>query len=115
MAAKPKKPATTPRYPEKKWGLFHGGLSVCVWTNEVENDDGKRFFRSITISPRRYLDPKTGEWQDAGSQRPADLPSLILALEAAHDFTSSTSLPGQPAEGDEHADATVPASDKIPF
>jgi hypothetical protein len=115
MAAKQKKAPTAPRYPERKWGPFHGGLSVCVWTNEVENGTGKRFFRSVTISPRRYLDPKTGEWEDAGSLRPADLPSLILALEAAHDFVSSTPLPGKPMEGEEPADATAPEHQKIPF
>jgi hypothetical protein len=115
MAAKTKKPATAPRYPERKWGPFHGGLSVCVWTNEVENGVGKRFFRSITISPRRYLDQKTGNWEDAGSLRPADLPSLILALEAAHEFVSTTPLPGQPAEGDDHAVTTLAENEKIPY
>jgi hypothetical protein len=88
---------------------------VCVWTNEVANGDGKRFFRSITISPRRFLSEKTGQWEDAGSLRPADLPSLILALEAAHDYVLSTPLPGQPVEGDENADATLAENEKIPF
>jgi len=82
-ASRTKKPTTVPRYPERKWGPFHGGLSVCVWTNEVDQGTTKRFFRSITISPRRYLDAKTGNWEDAGSLRPADLPSLMLALHVA--------------------------------
>lgn len=114
-ATKQKKATSAPRHPERKWGPFHAGLSVCVWTNEVANGDGKRFFRSITISPRRFLSEKTGQWEDAGSLRPADLPSLILALEAAHDYVLSTPLPGQPVEGDENADATLAENEKIPF
>ncbi len=112
---KNKKLSSGPRQPERKWGPFYGGLSVCVWRNEAEDGDGKRFFRSITISPRRYLDPKTGEWQDAGSLRPADLPSLILALEAAHEFVTNTPLPGQQAEGEEHVDPTPPESGQDVF
>ena len=50
-----------------------------------------------------------------GTLRPADLPSLILALEAAHEFVSSTPLPGQPVDGDEHAEVTVAERDKVPF
>lgn len=112
--AKAKKPTTAPRQPERKWGPFHGGMSVCVWLNEVTNDNGQRFFRSITISPRRFLSQKTGQWEDAGSLRPADLPALILALEAAHEFCSSP-LPGKPVEGDELADATLPDGAEVPF
>jgi len=115
MAAKTKKLATTPRLPERKWGPFHGGLSVCVWTNEVGDGAGKRFFRSVTISPRRYLDEKSGEWKDAGSLRPADIPSLILALEAAHEFVSTTPLPGQPADGYEVSNALVSEGGEVPF
>src|SRR5437763_8534080 len=98
MATKAKRSASAPRHPERKWGPFHGGVGVAVWLNEVETDEGKRFFRSITIAPRRYLDDKTGQWEDASSLRTTDLPSLILALEAAHAFVSSTPLPGLPAE-----------------
>lgn len=50
-----------PTYPERKWGPFHGGVGLAVWLNEVKTDDGPRYFRSITITPRRYRDPKTGE------------------------------------------------------
>ena len=115
MSTKNKKAAAAPRYPERKWGPFHGGLSVCIWLNEVDDDGAKRFFRSVTVSPRRYLDPKTGQWVDAGSLRPADLPSLILALEAAHDFLASTPLPGQPVESEEHPDPVPPDASKPSF
>ena len=80
-----KRTPSTPRRPERKWGPFHGGVGVAVWLNEVDTDEGKRFFRSITVAPRRYLDEKTGKWEDASSLRTTDLPSLILALQAAHD------------------------------
>ena len=105
MATKTTKRAvTSPRRPERKWGPFHGGVGVAVWLNEVDSEEGKRFFRSITIAPRRYIDSKTGKWEDASSLRTTDLPSLILALEAAHAYVSSTPLPGLPADGEEPAD-----------
>ena len=78
-----KRSVLVPRRPERKWGPFHGGVGVAVWLNEVETEEGKRFFRSITIAPRRYIDPKTGRWEDASSLRTTDLPSLILALDKA--------------------------------
>ena len=84
MASKTTKPPkTAPRRPERKWGPFHGGVGVAVWLNETETAEGKRFFRSVTIAPRRYLDDKTGKWEDASSLRATDLPSLILALDVA--------------------------------
>jgi hypothetical protein len=109
-----KKTPMAPRRPEKKWGPFHGGVSVAVWLNEVDAPEGKRFFRSITIAPRRYLDEKTGRWEDASSLRTTDLPSLILALEAAHAYVSSTPLPGLLAEGEEPVDSGVKDDDEIP-
>jgi hypothetical protein len=118
MATKPtKRPAPTPRRPEKKWGPFHGGVGVAVWLNEVETDDGKRYFRSITIAPRRYLDEKSGKWEDASSFRVTDLPSLILALQAAQDFVHNTPLPGLPAtgEGEVPADSGPPDESEIPL
>ena len=100
-----KRAATAPRRPERKWGPFHGGVGVAVWLNEVETENGKRFFRSVTLAPRRYIDEKTGKWEDASSYRTTDIPVLLLALQAAHDYVHSTPLPGLPAEGEEPADA----------
>lgn len=82
MSSKTKRPAAAPRYPEKKYGPFHGGVGLAVWLNEVQTDAGPRFFRTLQIAPRRYRD-KQGKWQDAGSLRVTDLPSLILALDKA--------------------------------
>src|SRR2546423_752213 len=81
--------------------IRNAGVSICVWLNEFATTHGIRYFRSITISPRRYLDEKDGKWKDAGSFRPADLPSLVLALSAAHDDVANTPLPGEAYEGDE--------------
>lgn len=100
-AQRGRKAPTAARRPEKKIGPFHNGLGIAIWLNTVDSDKGPRFFRSITVAPRRYLDPKTGTWKDATSYRPVDLATLLLALQAAHDYIRTTPLPGQPVEGDE--------------
>ncbi len=114
-ATKTKRAATTPRQPEQKYGPFHGGVGVAIWLNEVQTDQGPRFFRSVTIAPRRYRDPKTGDWKDASSLRSTDLPALILALQAAHQFMASTSLPGEPAEEEQPEPAAPSDNGNIPF
>lgn len=73
----------SPKAPEKKFGPYPGGVSVDVWVNDAETNDGSRQFRSITISPRRYRDAQSGEWRDAPSFRPGDLPALIFGLQKA--------------------------------
>ena len=113
MATKPKRATTAPRHPEKKWGPFHGGVGVAVWLNEIQTDVGPKFFRTLTIQPRRYRDKKTGVWKDAKSLRPTDIPALLLALDAAMQFVAHTPLPGQPvddeAEIDTLEDGELPA------
>src|SRR5207248_1685844 len=83
-----------------------GGVGVAVWLNEVQTDAGPRFFRSLSLQPRRYRDRKTGEWKDAASLRPTDVPALMLGLEAAMSFIALTPLPGQSLD-DEDQIATV--------
>ena len=101
MATKEKRgKKTLPRYPEKKWGPFAGGTGVAVWLNEFDTESGTRYARTITLSPRRFRDPKTNEWRD-GAYRPVDLAALLLALAAAQDFCLSTPLPGEAAEPEE--------------
>src|SRR5436305_12720518 len=98
-ANKSKRSASAPRHqPERKYGPFHGGVGVAVWLNQVQTDDGPRFYRGLTIAPRRFRDPKTGDWKDAGSLRATDVQVLILALQAAHDYMTKTPLPGESAE-----------------
>lgn len=112
MATKAKRATSRPRYPEKKWGPFHGGVGLAVWLNEVQTTAGPRFFRSVTVQPRRYRDKKTGIWKDAMSLRPTDLPALMLAMEAAVAFIAHTPLPGQAIEDEEEieilADGELP-------
>jgi hypothetical protein len=101
MSTKTRRSPRPARRPERKFGPFHNGLGVAIWLNTVETDQGTRYFRSITVAPRRYRDAKTGEWKDAVSYRPVDVPTLVLALQAAHDYIRVTPLPGQPVEGEE--------------
>lgn len=106
------------RYPEKKWGPFAGGAGVAVWLNQFQTAAGVRFARSVTLAPRRFRDSKTGEWRDAGSYRPVDLPAILLALQAAHDYCASTPLPGEAAEPEEIdtlADGESPSDATAPF
>src|SRR5437588_6696498 len=101
MPTKPKRAALPARRPEKKFGPYHNGLGIAIWLNAVETDKGTRWFRSVTLSPRRFLDPKDGQWKDAKSFRPIDLATLALALDAARQYCATTPLPGAPVEGDE--------------
>jgi hypothetical protein len=104
---KNKRPTMIPRRPEKKIGPFHNGLGIAIWLNSVETEHGPRYFRSITIAPRRYRDAKTGEWKNATSFRPADLATLELALAHARQYIISTPLPGQPVDGEEYEELHV--------
>ena len=95
--------------PEKKISPVNSGISVAIWLNEVQTDNGARFFRSITIEPRRYKDRKTGKWEDASSFGPVDLPLLLYALEQARHYVFSESLSGQDRDASsEHAGEDVP-------
>lgn len=92
------KPKADP--PEKKIGPI-GTISVAVWLNTIETDDGPRKVRSITISPRRYRDKNSGDWKDTSSYRPGDLPALIFALTKAQEYVFTAPLPGQQPEDEE--------------
>ena len=98
----------TPKPPEKKIGPFAGGIGVAIWLNEVEAEDGSiRAFRSVTLNPRRYLDSKSGQWKDAASYQPSDLPALLFCLAKAQEYCYETPVPGQ-----EEADAAA-AGDEV--
>jgi len=111
------KTRTATQQPEKKIGPFAGGVGVAVWLNTIETADGPRRVRSVTISPRRYRDSKTGEWRSAGSYRLTDIASLILGLEKAVEFMLSTRLPGDEPLDAEEAPLEPPADPQagIPF
>lgn len=81
--------------PEKKIGPYPGGIGVAIWLNTVDTDQGPRKIRSITISPRRYRDSESGEWKDAPSYRPSDLPALQFAISKALEYVYTQPIPGQ--------------------
>ena len=112
-ATKSKRSTSQPTRPEKKFGPFAAGVSVCVWLNQVKTDDGPRYFRSVTIAPRRYRHEESGEWRDSGSFKSTDLAALILGLEAARDFIARTPLPGEPIEEEELFEPAAPGD--VPF
>ena len=101
------KPA--PNHPEKKIGPFNAGIGVAVWLNVADTDNGPKKYRSITISPRRYLDRETGEWQDSGCYYVGDLPALIFALTKAQEYAFETPIPGQTPP------ATTESSGEVPY
>jgi len=92
-------------HPEHKIGPYAGGIGVAVWLNRVETDTGTRLIRSVTISPRRYRAPETGEWKDASSYRATDLPALIFALQKAQEFCYTNAIPNQ--EGRRRSDGVA--------
>lgn len=96
--------------PEKKISPVNSGITVAIWLNEAKSDRGPRYFRTITIEPRRYKDRTTGEWKDSGSFGPVDLPLLLYALEEARDYVFSEPLPGQDA-----AAASERTDDEVPY
>jgi hypothetical protein len=73
----------------------------------VETDDGPRKYRSITVSPRRYLDRESGEWRDSSAYYPGDIPALLFALTKAQEYILTTPMPGEKPEQD--------PSDRPPF
>ena len=94
----PKDKHSSTNRPEKKFGPYPGGVGCAVWLNTIETQSGPRKIRSLTIAPRRYRDAKTGEWKDAPSYRPGDLPALIFALQQAQQFLITEPIPGDEQE-----------------
>ena len=114
MAKAKQEPAMEPEQkparnrPEKKIGPFPGGIGVAIWVNTIETQNGPTQIRSVTINPRRYRDPDSGEWRDAPSFRPSDLPALIFGLEKALEFVYTNPLSTQDRNGET-------GEDNIPF
>ena len=95
------------RKPERKIGPFAGGISVAIWCNSAETDDGPRQFRSISISPRRYQEQGTGKWKNAKSFQPSDIPILMFALQQAQEFIIQNPL-RRPAADDQNGEDPMP-------
>lgn len=79
------KPTPASNRPEKKFAAAKGGISVAIWRNRVVTPRGERVTRSVTISPRRYKNAQ-GEWKDAPSLQPSELPVLAALLQQAWQF-----------------------------
>lgn len=108
------KPKTS-KPPEIKFGPYAGGIGVAVWVNTVENENGRRQLRSITIAPRRYRDPQTGEWKNSASFRPSDIPILLVALQKAMEHVYTTPLPGEGEMTEQELEAAAGVPADIPF
>ena len=65
----------------------------------------------MTINPRRYLDSKSGQWKDAASYQPSDLPALLFCLSKAQEYCYETPIPGQ--EDAEIAESEGRAGDRF--
>ena len=77
----------TNKGPEKKF-RFGGGISVCIWVDQRESADGRKFdSRSVTLD-RAYKDAE-GKWQNTSRLRENDVPKAILALTKAFEYITS--------------------------
>jgi hypothetical protein len=85
-----------------------------VWLNTVENENGRRQLRSITVAPRRYRD-RSGEWKDSGSFRPSDIPILLVALQKAMEYVYTTPLPGEGEMTEQEVEAAGGVPTETPF
>ncbi len=52
------------------------------------------WLRELRIS-QIHLDPKSGQWKDAASYQPSDLPALLFCLAKAQEYCYETPVPGQ--------------------
>jgi hypothetical protein len=98
MSSKPTTNQEATRRPERKIGR------VAFWRNAIQTAAGPKEVWSITISPRRYRDAKTGEWKDSPSFRPADLPALVFDLQKAIDYLYDNRLGAQDSEPEENGE-----------
>ena len=94
----------TANQPEKKFGPYPGGIGVAIWLNSIDTANGPTQIRSVTVSPRRYRDEESGEWRDASSYRPTDLPALMFGLQQALEFMFTSPILGQHEKEDEEGE-----------
>lgn len=70
--------------PEKVFRV--GFVSASVFANDVENDEGKRTMRSVSVQ-KRYLDGEEAKY--TSSFNLAELPQAIRALQLAQQYVES--------------------------
>ena len=67
--------------PEKVFRI--GFVSASVFAHDVENDDGKRTMRSVSLQ-KRYLDGEEAKF--TSSLNLSELPQAIRVLQIAQDY-----------------------------
>ena len=70
--------------PEKVFRI--GFVSASVFAHDVENDDGKRTMRSVSIQ-KRYLDGEEAKY--TSSFNLSELPQAIRVLQLAQDYVEA--------------------------
>lgn len=69
-------------YPQKKFRA--GAVSVTVWANKVQKDNGQESeYKTISVE-RAYTD-KQGNWQTTHTFRLGDLPKLNAILQRTYE------------------------------
>ncbi|HLD33544.1 MAG TPA: hypothetical protein VJB66_02375 [Candidatus Nanoarchaeia archaeon] len=76
-------PKTATNQPEKKFRA--GAVSVTVWKNTGQKDNGEQI-EYQTISMERSYKDKSGEWKYTNSLRVNDLPKAGIALQKAYEY-----------------------------
>ena len=76
--------------------MVNNRLRVSVISSTVVFASGFSLDVSLRrVQPRRYLDQKSGQWKDAASFQPSDLPALLFCLSKAQEYCYETPVPGQ--------------------
>lgn len=73
---------------EKNMPLFkesmRGLITVTVWENKIQREDGSSFTARTASLNRRYKD-QNGEWKSTSTLRESDIPKAILAMQRAYE------------------------------
>jgi hypothetical protein len=59
--------------------LKSGLVSLAVWENTIQTDNGPKTVQNITVQ-RSYKDNKTGKWMNTDSYTPASLGNLLAVV-----------------------------------
>lgn len=70
--------------PEKVFRI--GFVSASVFAHDVENDDGKRTMRSVSVQ-KRYLDGEEAKY--TSSFNLSEIPQAIRAMQLAQDYVEA--------------------------
>ena len=59
--------------------LRSGLISLAVWENTIQTEDGPKTVQNITVQ-RGYKDTETGQWKNTDSFTPASLGNLLAVV-----------------------------------